>query len=86
MGGMLLSRGGPRVDGLLRPVLADGEVLQSVHCVGELLGMGQFSGSNFAGGMSVGPALSLGRWLVRQLWKDVFEEQMALGKERRVLT
>lgn len=69
VGGMLLSRGGPAVDGMLRPVLADGSTLGSVHCVGELLGMGQFSGSNFAGGMSVGPALSLGRWLVRQLWK-----------------
>ena len=72
VGGMLLSRGGPRVDRMLRPVMTDGTVLQSVYCIGELLGMGQFSGGNFAGGMSVGPALSLGRWLVKKLWKETF--------------
>lgn len=86
VGGMLLSRGGPRVDEMLRPVLSDGTVLRSVHCVGELLGMGQFSGSNFAGGMSVGPALSLGRWLVLELWKGVFEKQSGEWKEGKVDT
>ena len=65
-GGMLLSRGGPRVDEMLRPIIA-GQPLEGLYCVGELLGMGQFSGNNFAGGMSVGPALSLGRWIVREL-------------------
>lgn len=64
VGGMLLSRGGPAVDGELHPVDAAGVPIHGVHCVGELLGMGQFSGDNFAGGMSVGPALSLGRWVV----------------------
>jgi fumarate reductase flavoprotein subunit len=73
VGGMLLSRGGPAVDGELRPVDADGVPFDGVHCVGELLGMGQFSGDNFAGGMSVGPALSLGRWVVRMLHeRDAF--------------
>ena len=67
VGGMLLSRGGPAVDRDLRPIDADGLPIDGVHCVGELLGMGQFSGDNFAGGMSVGPALSLGRWVVRML-------------------
>jgi hypothetical protein len=67
VGGMLLSRGGPRVDGRLRPLVHGREPLHGVSCVGELLGMGQFSGDNFAGGMSVGPALSLGRWVVRML-------------------
>jgi len=84
VGGMLLSRGGPRVDGMLRPVLADGSVLDAVHCVGELLGMGQFSGNNFAGGMSVGPALSLGRWMVQQLWKEVLDPQLSGPGERGV--
>jgi fumarate reductase flavoprotein subunit len=69
VGGMLLSRGGPAVDGDLRPVDANGAPIDGVHCVGELLGMGQFSGDNFAGGMSVGPALTLGRWIVRLLWE-----------------
>jgi fumarate reductase flavoprotein subunit len=63
VGGMLLSRGGPRVDENLQPLL-NGTPAQGLRCVGELLGMGQFSGDSFAGGMSVGPALSLGRWAV----------------------
>lgn len=67
VGGMLLSRGGPQVDDQLRPLIGGAEPLRGLRCVGELLGMGQFSGDNFAGGMSVGPALSLGRWVVRSL-------------------
>lgn len=60
-GGMLLSRGGPVVDRLLRPLSADGRPITGCLVAGELLGMGQFSGDSFAGGMSVGPALALGR-------------------------
>jgi fumarate reductase flavoprotein subunit len=60
-GGMLLSRGGPMVDRLLRPLCADGRPIAGCLVAGELLGMGQFSGDSFAGGMSVGPALALGR-------------------------
>lgn len=66
-GGMLLSRGGPVVDDELRPVGPDGTPIEGLYAVGEILGMGQFSGDAFAGGMSVGPALSLGRWLAGQL-------------------
>ncbi len=66
---MLLSRGGPRVDDLLRPIL-NGTPVDGLRCVGELLGMGQFSGDSFAGGMSVGPALSLGRWAVLSTFAD----------------
>lgn len=60
-GGMLLSRGGPQVDDDLRPLDAEGRPLRDCYAVGEILGMGQFSGDSFAGGMSVGPALALGR-------------------------
>lgn len=60
-GGMLLSRGGPMVDDDLHPVDSEGRPLLGCYAVGEILGMGQFSGDSFAGGMSVGPALSLGR-------------------------
>jgi fumarate reductase flavoprotein subunit len=66
-GGMLLSRGGPAVDAELRPLRADGRPVQGIRLAGELLGMSQFSGDAFAGGMSIGPALSLGRWAVQQL-------------------
>ena len=67
VGGMLLSRGGPRVDRLLRPLDRSDRPIRNLYAVGELLGMGQFSGDSFAGGMSVGPALALGRWVVGQL-------------------
>jgi fumarate reductase flavoprotein subunit len=65
-GGMLLSRGGPRVDDELRPIDATGAPIRGLHAVGELLGMTQFSGDSFAGGMSVGPALALGRLLIKR--------------------
>lgn len=67
VGGMLLSRGGPAVDDRLRPLDATGAPIAGLYAVGELLGMGKFSGDSFAGGMSVGPALALGRWLVREV-------------------
>lgn len=60
VGAMLLSRGGPEVDDALRPVTAQGITIHGVHAIGELLGMSQFSGDAFAGGMSVGPALTFG--------------------------
>ncbi len=67
VGGMLLSRGGPQVDEELRPIGGDGRPILSLYAVGELLGMGQFSGDSFAGGMSVGPALALGRHVVSRI-------------------
>lgn len=67
VGGMLLSRGGPIVDHRLRPVDEQGRPIRSLHAIGELLGMGQFSGDSFAGGMSVGPALALGRWVIGRI-------------------
>lgn len=67
VGGMLLSRGGPAVDELLRPLDEAGAPIRRLHAVGELLGMGKFSGDSFAGGMSVGPALALGRWVTERI-------------------
>ncbi|MGH3657627.1 MAG: FAD-dependent oxidoreductase [Micromonosporaceae bacterium] len=67
VGALLLSRGGPVVDDLLRPVTPSGIPIQGLYAIGEVLGMGQFSGDAFAGGMSVGPALSFGVWLADRL-------------------
>ncbi len=67
VGGMLLSRGGPRVDSSLRPLDGTLNPIEGLYAIGELLGMGRFSGDSFAGGMSVGPALSFGRWVVDQI-------------------
>ncbi|MFA9432029.1 FAD-dependent oxidoreductase [Egicoccus sp. AB-alg2] len=65
-GGMLLTRGGPEVDEQLRPLDGDGHPVEGIRLAGEVLGMSQFSGDAFAGGMSIGPALSLGRWAVER--------------------
>ncbi len=67
VGGMLLSRGGPRVDERLHPLLPSGAPVCGLYAVGELLGMGRFSGDSFAGGMSVGPALALARSTVLEI-------------------
>lgn len=65
-GGMLLTRGGPAVDAHLRPLAPDGTPVEGIKLAGEVLGMSQFSGDAFAGGMSIGPALSLARWAVQR--------------------
>lgn len=69
--GMLLSRGGPQVDQQLRPVRDDGRPVDGLHLAGEVLGMSQFSGDAFAGGMSIGPALALARHVVDRVAASV---------------
>jgi fumarate reductase flavoprotein subunit len=59
----LLSYAGLAVDGKLRVVRKDGTPIPGLYAAGELLGMGQLSGRSACGGMSVTPALSLGRLL-----------------------
>jgi fumarate reductase flavoprotein subunit len=83
VGGMLLSRGGPVVDRELRPLL--GEQQQpavGLYAIGELLGMSQFSGDAFAGGMSVGPALSFGVLIADQIADAVNSEGSLQGGTR----
>ncbi len=59
----LTSYGGLAVDGELRVVRQDGGVVKNLYAAGELLGMGQMMGRSVCGGMSVTPALALGRLL-----------------------
>lgn len=73
-GGMLLTRGGPEVDAHLRPLDGDGRPVGGIRLAGEVLGMSQFSGDAFAGGMSIGPALSLGRWAVQQFAAGAWDQ------------
>lgn len=68
-GAMLLTRCGPQVDADLHPLTADGRAIRGLRTIGEILGMSQFSGDAFAGGMSVGPALSLGVYVADLLSK-----------------
>lgn len=63
----LLSYGGIAVDGRLRVVRKDGTPIGNLFAAGELLGTGQLMGRSMCGGMSVTPALSLGRLLGKEM-------------------
>lgn len=65
--GLLQTRGGPPVDSNLQPIRSDGTTLGGCYVVGEALGAGAFHGDSFAGGMTVGPALTLGRLIGHRL-------------------
>jgi fumarate reductase flavoprotein subunit len=59
----LTSYAGVAVDEQLRVIRKDGRPIRNLYAAGELLGMGQLMGKSVPGGMSVTPALALGRLL-----------------------
>lgn len=59
------------VDDRLRALRDDGAVIPGLHAVGECIGGSTLSGLGFVSGMSVTPALTLGRWLGRTLAEEV---------------
>jgi fumarate reductase flavoprotein subunit len=63
----LLSYAGLAVDGELRVTRPDGTPIPNLYAAGELLGMGQINGRSACGGMSVTPALALGRLLGHEI-------------------
>lgn len=63
----ILSRDGLRVDTDLRVLDVAGVPLTGLYAVGEVLGNNVFAGDNYVGGMSVTPAMTLGRRLGRAL-------------------
>lgn len=63
----LLSYAGVAVDAGLRVIRSDGSPIPNLFAAGELLGMGTVMGKGMPGGMSVMPALSLGRLLGKEL-------------------
>ncbi len=63
----LTSYAGLAVDGTLRVVRPDGSAIGNLYAAGELLGMGQLMGRSVCGGMSVTPALALGRLLGHEI-------------------
>lgn len=64
----ILSRDGLVVDSRSLTVLdEDGVPIRGLHAVGEILGNDAFAGDNYVGGMSITPALTLGRLLGAQL-------------------
>jgi fumarate reductase flavoprotein subunit len=62
-GWSLYSYAGLAVDGRLNVVTYDGTPIPNLYAAGETLGSGQFMGKAVCGGMSVTPALALGRLL-----------------------
>ncbi|SEF68710.1 fumarate reductase flavoprotein subunit [Thermomonospora echinospora] len=63
----LLSRDGLRVNGELAVLDREGDPIPGLYAVGEVLGNNVFAGDNYVGGMSVTPAMTLGRELGRAL-------------------
>jgi fumarate reductase flavoprotein subunit len=63
----LTSYAGIAVDGSLRVLRAEGTPVPNLYAAGELLGVGTTMGRAVCGGMSVMPALSLGRMLGREI-------------------
>ena len=63
VGAVILSKAGVAVDAELRPVDLEGNPLEGVFAVGELVGLANFSGDGYASGMSIGSSLALGRRL-----------------------
>lgn len=59
----LVTFAGLAVDEQLRVVRGDGRPIDNLYAVGEILGVATFMGNSFCGGMAVGPAVTLGRWL-----------------------
>lgn len=66
-GGTLIAVGGVAVDDRLRVLRRSGTPVPGLHAAGEILGNGALSGRAFCSGMSVTPALALGRWLGMRL-------------------
>jgi fumarate reductase flavoprotein subunit len=63
----LTAYAGLAVDGSLRVIRQDGTPIRNLYAAGELLGMGQMMGQSVCGGMSVTPALALGRLLGHEI-------------------
>ena len=65
----LTSYAGIAVNENLEVIKQDGKPIGNLYAAGELLGMGQMMGNSVCGGMSVTPALTLGRLLGQKILK-----------------
>lgn len=67
VGASILSRDGVRVNEDLAVLDSSGRPIPGLYAVGEILGNNVFAGDNYVGGMSVTPAMTLGRELGARL-------------------
>jgi fumarate reductase flavoprotein subunit len=67
----ILSRDGLRVDTKLAVLDTAGRAIPGLYAVGEILGNNAFAGDSYVGGMSVTPAMTLGRLLGSRLARCV---------------
>ena len=68
-GSILISHGGVSVNHSLQVIDGDGKVIPGLYAVGETLGCAQMMGSAVLSGMSVGPAITLGRIVARNAYR-----------------
>ncbi|MFG1943642.1 FAD-dependent oxidoreductase [Nonomuraea sp. NPDC048826] len=71
VGASILSRDGLRVSEDLEVLNKAGAPIPGLYAVGEILGNNTFAGDNYVGGMSVTPAMTLGRELGARLAAEV---------------
>lgn len=75
MHGMVLkTSAGLSVDSDLRVLDGAGKIIPNLYALGEAMGGSALSGKAFVGGMSVTPALALGRWIGRELGAKLHKE------------
>jgi fumarate reductase flavoprotein subunit len=78
MHGMVLKTpAGIRVNDRMEACRPDGRTIPGLYAVGEAIGGSTLSGKGFVSGMSVTPALTLGRWLGRTVGARLAARQEA---------
>ena len=64
-GSILITHGGIKVNHAMQVLQASGKVIDGLYAAGETLGLAQMMGTAVLSGMSVGPAITLGRQVAR---------------------
>ena len=78
MHGMVLKTpAGVRINDSMQACRADGSVIDGLYVIGEAIGGSTLSGKGFVSGMSVTPALTLGRWLGGELGVRLAQRRVA---------
>ncbi|MBI3951640.1 MAG: FAD-dependent oxidoreductase [Acidobacteria bacterium] len=76
VGTTLITMGGIKVNHSLQVEDENGKVIPGLYAVGETLGCAQIMGDGLCSGMSVGPAMTLGRIVARNAYQYVQRERL----------